>query len=60
MYPKKIILGILLNAELGVLLQKRCALENAAFWQRCRAEISHMRQIRGRKLKLSKVLIVES
>ena len=49
---KKYILTILLNSELGVFLQKRRAPTNAAFWRAACAEISHMRLIQGRKLKL--------
>ena len=49
---KKQVLTILLDSELGVFLQKRRAPKNAAFWRALHAEISHMRLIQGRKLKL--------
>ena len=49
---KKWLLTILLNSELGVILQKRRAPKNAAFWCAACAEISHMRSIQARKLKL--------
>ena len=53
LYPKKNNYWLyywILNLE--YFLQKRRAPKNAAFWRAARAEISHMRPIQGRKLKL--------
>ena len=57
---KKWILYISSNADFGIFLQKRRAPKNAAFWSDKCSEISHMRPIQARKLKLIQVLIFES
>ena len=49
---KTLILHISLNPDILLFWQKRRAPKNAAFWRASRAEISHMRSIQGRKLKL--------
>ena len=54
---KTLILYILLNADILVFWQKRRAPKNAAFWRAVQAEISHMRPIQARKLKLIEVCI---
>ena len=43
-----------LNTDFGVFLQKRRAPQNDEDWSDFRAEISHMRPIQARKLKLIK------
>ena len=49
---KTLMLHISLNIEIWVVWQKRRAPENDEIWRRLRAEISHMRPIQARKLKL--------
>ena len=54
---KTLILYISMNADILVFWQKRRARKNAAFWRALHAEISRMRPIQARKLKLIKELI---
>ena len=49
---KKVTIDYIIEFWTWGILQKRRAPKNAAFWRAARAEISHMRPIRGRKLKL--------
>ena len=46
-----------LNPDFLIFLQKRRAPKNDEIWRRFRAEISHMRPIQARKLKLLKTVI---